>query len=310
MKNKAALYFALIIFAHAFFFLPKNVLAQSQKYWQDYCNKIATLPAPQDLSEPSFVEPTWDELDNLTNSIVIDKAGVQVDTTHKTTVRDTFDLTDTANSDTGAYGGTLTISNLSLPHAKEIADYLEGRFLDEDHRMADFRTFNESQFLLYYGPLIKLMPQKTLDKLKAGYIDALLDRGIRQSGKNPGTSLTPDMYLTFADVCGQNPRTIYDLAKAWGVPSTTPGSWSDFQIIQMPRFNPNATPDDWRSWNNTWGRYWPKIPVHDPGARLYYTTPAGEKAVNPEMNINSPPNMRSRGCLVFTRVPLGQRAGC
>jgi len=305
VKNKAALFFTLISFLIFFFLLglTSKVFARSQAYWNDHCQKISLLPDYNnmpDFTEPAFIEPTWDELDNLPNSTTINNAGDPVNVTYKTTVNDTFDLTDTANPDTGAYGGTLTISNLSLPHAKKTADYLEGRFLDEDHRMADFRTFDESQYLLYSGPMVKLMPQKTLDKLRAGYINALIDQGIRLGGPNDGKAKTPDINLTFSDVCGQNPRTIYDLAKQWGIPSSTPGFWTSFQIIQMPSAKQDPTPEDWKLWDETWGRYWPKIPVHDPGARLYKTLP--------EMNIVAPPNMRSRGCLVFIRNGPGQPA--
>jgi hypothetical protein len=241
------------------------------QYCEEIKNDAPLKKAPNDFPPPFFDEPKWEELDN---------------TSFKTTVSDLFTLTDTPIEGSGAYGGALSISNLSLPNAKEVSDYLEGRFLDEDHRLADLRKLTSAGNLDYYGRIAKLTPQKVQDRLKAGYVYALVELG-----KDDGTYKIPDISFLYADVCGNNQRTIYDLVQNWGMPEVT-----------LPTLKENPTQADFDRWRHTWGKYWPKIPLHDPGGAIScdLNDPACQQKF-PEGVFGQPPNMRSAGCLVFRR---------
>jgi len=273
MKSLPKVFF-FPFFAFLFFLLFSPTYAQTQDF-QSYCREIEHYPplkkAPDDFEAPVFVEPNWGELDK---------------TRFETTVYQPITINDQTDG-TGNFGGTLSISNLSLPYVKEIADYLEGPFLDENHRKADFRTLTSADFLNYNGPVVKLTPQRIQDRLKKNYIWALVELGKRSSEPHKDTYKTPDINLLYWDVCGQNPRTIYDLVKNWGYP-------------EPPSLKDNPTENDWKNWRETWARYWPKIPLHDPGSQ-WSCDPTKDQACQakfPEWDFNQPPNMRSQGCLV------------
>lgn len=263
----------LFFFTVFCFLFTAPVFALSGEDYIQFCQEIANDRPPQGPTTQPFQEPKWDELDS---------GGA------KTTVYDNFQIIDVPTR-AGLIGGALSVSNPSLPNAKEIADYLEGSFLDEGHRLADFRNLSAAQILAYNGPIVKLTPQEVLDRLRVGYIGALVNQGKRDAFSYK----TLDINLLYSDVCGNHPRTIPDLKATWGLPD--PPSLKE---------NPPATLADWDRWSHAWGKYWPKIPLHDPfgGVACDLGDPACRKAL-PE-GVNSAPNMRSQGCLVFTR--LGQ----
>ena len=259
--------------------LTPNVFAQTLDF-ASYCQQIASDPPPQDFPDPQYRQPEWDELD---------------DTPFKTTVTDTFVMHDFANLyvNPGAYGGNLFVSNLLLSNAKEVADYLEGSYLDEDHRHKDLRTLKSGDFQSYFGTVVKLTPQKVQDRLKRGYVYALTELGKR----NDGSYKLEDITYTYTDVCNSQDssgrvieRTILDLKQNWGPPDP-------------PSLKESPTEEDWRQWRHTWGKYWPKIPLHDPGGGVACdpVTDAACRRNFPEGVLTEPPNMRSKGCLVFVR---------
>ena len=277
------IFFLLLLTTFYFLLTPNNVFALSGQDYIQFCQEIAADPAPPGPTTQGLQEPKWDELDSGGD---------------KTTVYDNFQIIDVPTK-AGQIGGNLSVSNPILPNAKEIADYLEGPFLDEGHRLADFRKLSASQLLSYNGPVVELTPQIVQDRLRRGYVFALVELGKGPFFGSPYK--IPDINLLYSDVCGANPRTIFDLVQTWGMPDPPSLKFAGLSPTQEEFQN------YFRNWLHTWGKYWPKIPVHDPfGAVACDLGDAACRGRYPEGN-NSPPNMRTQGCLVFTRPAFGQQ---
>lgn len=271
---------SILLLLASFMIHTSTAYAQTLDY-SSYCTAIAGDPPPQDSPDRQYREPTWEELDKTGD--------------FKTTVTDTFQMIDVPGP--AGRGGRLSSQSLLLPNAKEVADYLEGAYLDEGHRLKDLRTLKSADFQSYFGTVVKLTPQKIQDRLKRQYVHSLAVWGRRPDGSYK----TPDINLTYADYCGQNPRTISDLLQAYQFP-TPPTSIN------------NPTPADYERWFHTWAKYWPKIPLHAPGGAIscdpYSFFPglyddsqtASCQAKFPEGVFDQPPNMLSQGCLVFRRL--------
>ena len=293
---------SILIFILYTLFLIHNssVFAQTIDY-RPYCQLIAAdnNPAseyyPREFGPVSTYEPEWGELDDAK-----DISGESL----KTTVTDSFQMIDVPGL--AGRGGRLSSQSLLLPNAKEVADYLEGAYLDEDHRLKDLQTLKSQDFQTYFGTVVKLTPQKVQDRLKMSYIWALAVYGKRDprpgihsdpfDASNPYK--LPDINFAYSDVCGQNPRTIPELLRNYLFPNP-------------PSLQNNPTEADYERWRHTWGKYWPKIPLHDPGGAVSCNSfnpfdpedqeVAACQRLYPEGTFGQPPNIMSQGCLVLRR---------
>lgn len=138
-----------------------------------------------------------------------------------------------------ASGVSATVNRPVLPFARSFANYLEGKFQTDSHRKADLSTMTNNQLNNFNGPLIKLLPKSNIDKLRQTYVET-----VYQLSKS-GTTKLEEATAEYADYCGAHFRTVKDLYDAWGKPE--PPSLSGKTSAQK--------------WDETWGRYWAKIPL-------------------------------------------------
>ncbi len=151
--------------------------------------KVCTYPAPPDSSNPTYVQPTWFELENKTeNEFKPPRAVVN------------------------ASGNSAVVNKPVLPYARSMANYLEGKFQTDSHRKADISKFTNNELSNFNGPLIKVLPKNNLDKLRQTYVET-----VYQLSKS-GTTKLEEATAEYADFCGQHFRTIKDLYSAWGKP--------------------------------------------------------------------------------------------
>lgn len=228
-KSAAKLIISLGVLIAFSKFTATPILGQAQNLTA-YCQQIASLPTPSDNPNPIFQEPKWSEL------IV------------------------TGNKDgrgrlrTGS--GSITINSANLPFAKMVADYLEGNFQDEAHRLANINILNSVQFQSYNGPAVELLPQKVADRLRVAYVREIISK------INNNITKLEEATFDYTDACGNNPRSIKDLVDVWGLP------------------NPPSLGGNYDNWAKTWQRYWLKIPTvvnYQMQACINFTepTPAG-----------------------------------
>ena len=136
-------------------------------------------------------------------------------------------------------------SKLSAIFAPPNSDYLESRYQSEDHRQENILDLKSSDFNLFHGPGQKAAPKVMPDQLRVEYVNYVYNKPELAESANE-----------YADINGQNPRTIYGLV-ASGDPN-----------LQLPDLDPNTanpTPPSWGGdkdvWQNGWAKYWEKIPT-------------------------------------------------
>ena len=152
---------------------------------------------------------------------------------------------DQVLSRTGDPGETLTVtlnaaftvdfSKLQAIFGPSNSNYLEGRFQDQTHRDTNILDLKSVDFNKYHGPGQKAAPKVMVDQLKVKFVEYVYEKPELAESANK-----------YADINGQNPKTIYDMVK-------TPNF---FYPPQPPSWGGDAD-----SWNKTWGRYWEKIPT-------------------------------------------------
>lgn len=138
-----------------------------------------------------------------------------------------------------ASGVSAVVNKPVLPFARSMANYLEGKFQTDSHRKADISKFSSNELNNFNGPLIKVLPKNNLDRLRQTYVET-----IYQLSKS-GTTKLEEAAAEYADYCGQHYRTIKDLYDAWGKP-------------KPPGLDKSVSA---KKWQETWGRYWAKIPL-------------------------------------------------
>ncbi|OGD94879.1 hypothetical protein A3F02_03610 [Candidatus Curtissbacteria bacterium RIFCSPHIGHO2_12_FULL_38_9b] len=112
------------------------------------------------------------------------------------------------------------------------SDYLEGEFHDEEHRKANIMDLKSTDFNLFHGSGQKAAPKVMLDKLRTKYVKYVWENPkLAESGNE------------FSDINGKSPKTIWALVNDYGQP------------------NPPTEGGNADTWNQTWGKYWPKIPT-------------------------------------------------
>lgn len=130
---------------------------------------------------------------------------------------------------------TNNFSQISALFAPENSNYLEGKYQDEEHKEANVLGFTKADFNNFHGAAEKAAPQVMLDQMRVKYVVYVSSHGtLAEAGDE------------FADINGQNPKTIYDMV-------TTPG-------FDNPP-NPPSLGGDKSKWEATWGKYWDKIPT-------------------------------------------------
>ncbi len=223
---------------------PLPAFAQAQNF-TSYCQSVASLPSPPDGPNPNFTEPKYDDLKRDDN-------------------RD-------SKGKNWQGSGNVTISGGVFPFAKNIADWLEGSYQDEQHRLADLRQLTAVQFQSYNGPAVELLTQAQQDILRVNYVREIM----AAIDANNNTKLA-EATFDFADVCGKNPRSVKDLVLAFGMPQ------------------PPTQGGDRIKWLQSWQRYWPKIPLStnplSQGCITFYKPvfPNLENDVVPSANKNCP----------------------
>lgn len=127
---------------------------------------------------------------------------------------------------------TVDFSALQAIFGAPNSNYLEARFQDESHRSADLLNLNGPDLNQYHGPGQKAAPKYIVDQLKKNYVNYVYER-----------PYLIDAAHKFADINGNNPKTIEELVNEFGPP------------------DPPEAGEDRTAWLATWGRYWEKIPT-------------------------------------------------
>lgn len=170
--------------------------------------------------------------DYLTDNYIADDSGNPLDSEF------TFTLTTTgANGQVRTLTKDLTfsfdLSELQSLFADQNADYLEGKFQDGGHRTTNLLSLESSDFNKFHGPAQKVAPKAMVDALKAKYVKYVWD--------NPSL---PEASFKYNDTAAQGGnKSVHDLVTAYGMPS------------------PPDAGDSRDAWNNTWGKYWEKVPT-------------------------------------------------
>ncbi|HEY5601276.1 MAG TPA: hypothetical protein VIK81_04305 [Patescibacteria group bacterium] len=227
--------FAIYLLSTIYYPLPSNSAYAQTIDYNKYCSDIAGEPPAAEGAKPTFREPTYQELQKSRDQL-------------------TWVPDDRGNT------GAVTVSDIKLPLVKRSADFLEGAVHDESYRFADLRTLSSGQLQAYFRPLQKLLPNGVRgqdqpisratgsDSLKLRYV--YHQTSVEFGNYDPATNQTILIEGTYqyANVCGQNPRTLKELVEVWGQP-------------QPPSLMTNPTDKDWEDWYFTWASYWPKIPL-------------------------------------------------
>ena len=124
-------------------------------------------------------------------------------------------------------------SKLQAIFASPNSNYLEGKFQDDSHRLADILSLPSKNFNLFHGPGQKTSAKVLVDDLRKKYVEYVYNK-----------PTLPESTSKYTDIEGQGePKTIYDLVNEFGLP------------------NPPQAGNDKTQWLATWGRYWEKIPT-------------------------------------------------
>lgn len=169
--------------------------------------------------------------DKLTDNYITDQFGSPPEGM-KFTVRASGQLGETVTVTGPTVTYTVDFSRLQAIFGANNANYLEGKYQDEAHRQARVMAFPSSDFNKYHGPGQKIAPKSMLDDLRVAYVNHVYNK--------PELAESAD---TFADIYGDNPKTIWDLVQDYGLPQ------------------PPSLGGDANAWLNGWGKYWPKIPT-------------------------------------------------
>lgn len=124
------------------------------------------------------------------------------------------------------------------------SNYLEGNFQNETHLQKNILGLKSQDFNEYYKGLQKLTPKVVIDEQKVNYVKAIT--GTSDDPKKDKHTL-PEAANKYTDIRGQgDPKTVYDLVAEYGQPNPPQA---------------NASDEEKSAWENTWGKYWPKIPT-------------------------------------------------
>lgn len=122
---------------------------------------------------------------------------------------------------------TLDLSKLQAIFADTNSNFNEGAYQNQDHQQAPLISLDTQNRDNFFGPVQKAGPKVLTDQLRTQYVNYVYNKPTLAESAN-----------TITDASGQNPQTIYDMVKKWGIPQ--PGS---------------------ASFESTWGKYWVKIPT-------------------------------------------------
>lgn len=124
-------------------------------------------------------------------------------------------------------------SKLQALFASSASDYLGG-IQDQAHGQTNILNLDSGTLNSYFGASQKLTPKIITDKLKENYINYVYN--------NPHLLESTNKYT---DINGQGgDKTIYDLVNQFG------------GLPKVPQSDEQNS-----SWENTWGKYWAKIPI-------------------------------------------------
>jgi hypothetical protein len=117
------------------------------------------------------------------------------------------------------------------------SNYLEGNFQDKTHNQQNVTGLDAVGFNQYNHSLQKITPSALTNQQRTNYVNYIVGDG----------HTLPESANTYTDINGQgDPKTIYDLVQSFGPPNPPTASNSQ---------------QDQDSFNETWGKYWPKIPT-------------------------------------------------
>ena len=207
----------------------------------------AAQPNPQPCFNP---EPT----SNLTDNYVTNSDGTAP-----------IQLTVTASGHRGdsvtpseEFTYQVDFSKLQAIFGTPNSDYTEGRFQDPTHQKTDLLSLSGAPLLNFQGPSDKAGSKVATDTLRQKYVKYVYEKNtLGESGNK------------FTDYNGQNPKTIYDLVTAYGLP------------------NPPQANEDKTIWNQQWGKYWQKLPAaYDEFyiGKLEFRDVAGQDLINKLLN--------------------------
>ncbi len=158
------------------------------------------------------------------------------ETTYNFTVTVPIKKGETKHLDPISFEFDVDFSNLQALFGQTGSNYLEGNYQDDSHRNTNLLGANSVDLNQYNGPVQKTSPSVLTDQLKVKYVDYVY--------KNPSLAESAN---TYTDIEGKgDPKTIFDLVKAYGKPKPPDSKSSDA---------------DRQQWLQTWGKYWPKIPT-------------------------------------------------
>lgn len=131
------------------------------------------------------------------------------------------------------YSFSVDFSKLQSLFANTNSNYLEGEFQNNQHRLENITDLSSQEFTLYHGALGKASPKVLIDEQKKKYVEYVYNKPTLAESNNK-----------YTDINGQGAeKTVYDLVGEFGLP-------------QLPQ-----TDEEKENWNDTWGKYWEKIPT-------------------------------------------------
>jgi len=132
-----------------------------------------------------------------------------------------------------SFSFTVDFSNLQALFSTTNSNYLEGKFQDDAHRLANIVNLSSQNFNLFHGPGQKTSAKILIDDLRKKYMEYVYNKPTLLESTNK-----------YTDIEGKgDPKTIYDLVGEFGLP------------------DPPEANEDRTQWLATWGRYWEKIPT-------------------------------------------------
>lgn len=132
----------------------------------------------------------------------------------------------------GDFRVQIDFSALASLFANSNSNYYESNYQDESHRQKDLLNADSTEIFSYFGPGQRTASKVMIDPLKENYVKYVYEK--------PGL---PEASNKYANISGENPKTVYDLVQEFGLP------------------NPPEGDQDRSNWMQSWGQYWDKIPT-------------------------------------------------
>ena len=122
------------------------------------------------------------------------------------------------------------------------SNYLEGNFQDDPHQKENVLNLNSQDFNKYQGSAVKIAPKTLIDPQRVKYVEYIW--------QHPHLPEASAKYTDIENSNKDDPVTIYQMITELNFPNPP----------EPPP--PGADEATIKQWQETWGKYWPKIPTN------------------------------------------------